>query len=78
MRAPIKRGTARRLGLRAVPGTIRLAHISGAPEGDLWAVAGCNGRSWIANARGSAVHQASVVIHRGMLNGMQVRGVGEP
>lgn len=56
---PIKRGTARRLGLRKPPKPMRLARISQIDDsgvGEYYAVAGVsNGRSWVEDARGRAV-----------------------
>lgn len=86
MKIPFKPGSARRLGLRRVHEPMTLAQIN-TPGQTLWAVAGVNGRSWLANERGSAVAKPGVAIGAGMIqterespipNWVSVRGVEEP
>jgi hypothetical protein len=44
-----------------------LARISGTPQGELRAVAGPNGRAWVADLRGRAVRNPGVTIDAGMI-----------
>ena len=63
-----RRGAARRLGLHRPPPPMRIAKITGAGQrGDLYAVAGVNGRSWIEDTGRRVVHKPLVVIKPGMI-----------
>ena len=64
---PIRKGTARRLGLRR-GGFIVLAEITNTPKGTLRAVCTyASGRSFLVNAKGSAVHDTGIVIGAGQI-----------
>ena len=72
---PIKRGTARRLGLSRSTYTV-LATLRGNPLGPLRTVAAVGrtaARSFVMDAKGSAVHDTGVVITAGMVHDQRVQ-----
>lgn len=78
VKVPVKPGMARLFGLKR-PTTIPLARISNVPGGDLLVVTGtANMRSWMATAAGTAVHEAPVVIHSGMVSMTNGTWVSKP
>lgn len=70
--SPIKQGTARRLGIRSAAEPLTLAHISGSPHGPLRAVVTWMGRSFMVNAKGSAVRDAGFIVGSGQINDIRV------
>ena len=70
----IKRGTARRMGLSRSTYTV-LATIDGNPLGSLRTVAAIGrtaARSFVVDAKGSAVHDTGVTISAGMIRDTRV------